>query len=191
VRLFELLQPKGKVGVFAFGRMNPPTIGHEVLVNRVLDISNKYKGDHLIFLSQTHKPPKDPLPFDLKQSIFQQAFPQANLYDGVEKKVRTPYDALSVMADRYDHIVMVVGSDRVNDFKKMRPYAIEYGAKAFEVVSAGERDPDAEGTAGMSASKARSLAAEGDFEAFRAALPASVTKTKALQAFRTIRKNIR
>jgi nicotinic acid mononucleotide adenylyltransferase len=191
MRLFELIEPKRGIGVFTFGRMNPPTIGHELLVNRVKEVADKHGGEAIVFLSQTHKPPKDPLPFEMKVSMFARAFPQVEVWDGREKEVRTPYDALSVMAERFDHIIMVVGSDRVGDFARMERYAREYGADRFEVVSAGERDPDADGVAGMSASKARGLAMAGDVEGFMDALPAAISRTAKLKAFRTIRQQSR
>lgn len=194
MRLFELLEPssvKSAVGVFTFGRFNPPTIGHEFLVDRVKEIADRNGGEAVFFLSQTHKPPKDPLPFDTKLALFAKAFPQVEVWSGSEKPVRTPYDALSVMAERFDHIIMVVGSDRVDDFARMEPYAREFGAESFEVMSAGARDPDAEGVTGMSASKARSLAMAGKMEEFMKALPDTLSRTAKLTAYRTIRKQNR
>jgi len=177
--------------VFSFGRLNPPTIGHQVLVNQVISIAERLGADHYIFLSQTHKPPKDPLPFKTKAAIFKAAFPQANLWESPEKDVKTPYDALSILSEKYDDIILVVGSDRVDHFKSMDKYAKEFGAETFRVVSAGKRDPDAEGAVGMSASKARALAASGDYAAFAKSLPPSVSKSMKKQVYEILRREMK
>lgn len=186
----EQATTKTKV-VFSFGRLNPPTIGHEVLVNQVIKTANRLSADHYIFLSQTHKPPKDPLPFKTKAAIFKAAFPQANLWESPEKDVKTPYDALSILSEKYEHIVLVVGSDRVAHFRSMDKYALEFGAKSFRVVSAGKRDPDAEGAVGMSASKARALAAAGDFQGFEKSLPPSVSRQMKKQVYDILRREMK
>ena len=177
--------------VFTFGRLNPPTIGHQVLVDQVVKVARRLGADHFIFLSQTHKPPKDPLPFETKAAIFKAAFPKANLWTGGEKDVKTPYDALSVLSEKYDRVILVVGSDRVDNFRGMEKYAIEFGAQSFEVISAGERDPDAEGAAGMSASKARALAAAGDYDGFARSLPHTVSEAMKKQVYAVLRREMK
>lgn len=179
--------PQPSTVVFTFGRLNPPTIGHQVLVDQVVKVARKLNADHYIFLSQTHKPPKDPLPFETKAAIFKAAFPKANLWTGGEKDVKTPYDALSYLSENYDRVVLVVGSDRVDNFRGMEKYALEFGAKSFEVVSAGERDPDAEGAVGMSASKARALVMAGDYNGFAKSLPPSVNDSLKKKTYQTLR----
>jgi len=97
---------------------------------------------------------------------------------------------METLGKDYDHVIMVVGSDRVERFHgDMQKYLKEWGIKNFEVVSAGERDPDAEGAGGMSASKARQLAYDGDFKGFAQALPSTVNNATKKVVYNKIRKN--
>jgi len=163
-----------KTAVFAFGRMNPPTIGHKKLVDKVSSIP----GDHFVFLShasgnKTQKPGtkqyenKDPLPFSDKLAFVDVSFPAVTVGDS---NVKTVMDVMKkLQADGYTDVVMVAGSDRVNDFTELlnKYQGQEYDFNTIEVVSAGERDPDAEGADGMSASKMRAAVRAGDFESFK------------------------
>ena len=153
--------------------------------------ADRQGADHYIFLSRTHKVPKDPLPYADKATIFKRMFPYARLWEDTATTVRTPYEAMETLAQRYSHLIFVVGSDRVAEFTKMASYAEQAGAKSFRILSAGERDPDAEGVEGMSASKARALAASGDFEAFAQALPDTVSTTFKKGVYRLLRREMK
>ena len=163
MKLRELFEAPGKTAVVAFGRMNPPTIGHAKLVDKIKSIP----GDHLLFLSQTQNAKDNPLSFDQKVRFAKASF------QGIEignKDVRTPIDMMQKLEGLgYTDIVYVAGSDRVSSFEKLFPKynGTDYDFNSIEVVSAGERDPDAEGAEGMSASKMRKAAIEGNFEAFQ------------------------
>jgi len=186
--LYNLAEAKSNTVVFTFGRFNPPTIGHEKLVQKVLEIAAGANADHVIFLSQTHKPKKDPLPWKDKVALFKKMFPEANV--STNKEVKNPYGALASLGEIYDNAILVVGSDRVETFKSgMAPYLEEYGIKNFDVVSAGQRDPDAEGAEGMSASKARALAIEGNFKAFSQTLPSTISNATKKSVYNLIRQN--
>jgi nicotinic acid mononucleotide adenylyltransferase len=164
--LRELLEAS-KTAVLAFGRMNPPTIGHKKLVDAVA----AQAGDPYIFLSQSQKPKTDPLDFPTKLKLAQAFFPNVTVGD---TNVRTIIQALQKIESMgYDSIIYVAGSDRIEDFKTLitKYNGTEYNFKNIEVVSAGERDPDADGAEGMSASKMRAAAAEGNFEAFAQGAP--------------------
>jgi len=192
MKLFELIQPLTEAAngtvVFSFGRMNPPTIGHEKLVQKVLDVAGGANADHVIYLSQTHKPKKDPLPWKDKVSLFKKMFPNANVSTNTE--VKNPYGALAHLGETYDNVIMVVGADRAKQFDtEMRKYLDEYGIKNFQVVDAGFRDPDAEGVEGMSASKARSLAVDGNFSEFAKALPSTISNANKKTVYNKIRQN--
>lgn len=163
----ELFEAEKKVAVAAFGRMNPPTIGHEKLVNKVKSQS----GDHYIFLSQTQKPKDNPLPFDEKLKFAKEFFPGVNVG---HPQVRTPIQMLQLLEKLgYTDVVYVAGSDRVESFDKLfNDYnGKEYNFNSITVVNAGERDPDAEGAEGMSASKMRAAAAQGDLDSFTQGVP--------------------
>lgn len=164
-----LTESKSDSVVFTFGRTNPPTIGHSKLIQTVISTAKKQGADHVIYLSQTHKPPKDPLEWSYKRRLVQAMFPGVNISG--DSAIKTPFAALEELAKYYENITMVVGDDRVAEFgNKMAPYAEQWGVKNFEVVSAGARDPDADGVEGMSASKARKFAEDGDYEGFAKSL---------------------
>ena len=156
-----------KTAVFAFGRMNPPTIGHKKLADTVA----AQKGDPFIFLSQSQKPKTDPLDFPTKLKLAQAFFPNVKVGDA---NVKTIIQALQkVEAMGYTDIIYVAGSDRIEDFTTLinKYNGKEYNFNSIKVVSAGERDPDADGAEGMSASKMRAAAASSDFEAFVQGVP--------------------
>jgi len=156
-----------KTAVLAFGRMNPPTIGHKKLADAVA----AQKGDPYIFLSQSQKPKTDPLDFPTKVKLAQAFFPNVKVGDS---NVKTIIQALQkVESMGYTDIIYVAGSDRIEDFTTLinKYNGKEYNFKTIKVVSAGERDPDADGAEGMSASKMRAAAASGDFEAFVQGVP--------------------
>ena len=191
MRLFELTQLSENTSdtvVFTFGRFNPPTVGHEKLVRKVQEVANQQNADHVIFLSQTQKKGKDPLSWKDKISLFRKMFSDATV--STDASAKTPFMALEALGKKYDNVIMVVGSDRVEAFKNdMSKYVKDYGIERFDVVSAGQRDPDAEGVEGMSASKARELAADGNFDLFAQALPSSINNATKKVVFNKIRKN--
>lgn len=157
-------QPKD-TAVFTFARMNPPTIGHEMLLQRLIEVAKEHNADHYVFLSQTQRAPDNPLSWDYKRRVVSNMFPGVNISD--DQTARTPFEALEKLGERYDNVVLVVGGDRAEQFRsQMSKYLDEFGIENFDVVVAGERDPDGDGVKGASASRARELAIEGDFEEF-------------------------
>jgi hypothetical protein len=172
--LTNINEVEGKTASFAFGRMNPPTIGHKKLADAVL----AQAGDPYIFLSQSQKPQTDPLDFVTKLALARKFFPGVSVGD---PSVKTIIQALTKLDSLgYDNVIYVAGSDRIQDFTELlnkyngkadKQGNIAYTFKDIQVVSAGERDPDAEGAEGMSASKMRAAAAKGDFEAFKSGTP--------------------
>ena len=172
--LRELFEAPRKVAVIAFGRLNPPTIGHAKLVDAI----KSHNGDHYLFLSQTQKPKTDPLDFATKMKFAKQFFPGVNIG---HQAVRTPVQALEQLQSLgYTDIIFIAGSDRVDGFQKLfdtyngqpdKTGNVPFKFNSIKVVSAGERDPDADGAEGMSASKMRAAAAEGNLEAFAQGVP--------------------
>ena len=159
--------------VFAFGRFNPPTIGHQKLLDKVLAIAEKLNGKGYIFLSQKQNNQTDPLSFKEKQDYIQMFYPNLAIGDA---GVKTIIQALQkIQAEGRTRIVMIAGSDRVGEFEKLLN---QYNGKPdkqgndlykfdkIDVISAGERDPDQEGPTGASASKARELANKGQEQEF-------------------------
>lgn len=173
--------------VFTFGRMNPPTIGHEKLVNKVRAVAKVHKGDPLIYLSHTHKLPKDPLEYTEKIKLAKRAF--GNIVK--MSRSNTIIKVLQELEKKYDEVVLVVGSDRVREFDE---FLNKYNGKDFsfdtiKTVSAGERDPDADDVSGMSASKMRELASNEDLKSFKAGLPRNLQRD-AENIMKSVRKGL-
>ena len=184
--LRELFEAPKKVAVAAFGRMNPPTIGHEKLVDKV----KSFEGDHYIFLSQTVKPKDNPLPFDVKLEFAKKFFLGVNVG---HPSVRTPIQMLQMLEKLgYTDVIYVAGSDRVASFDKLfNDYnGKEYNFDSITVENAGERDPDAEGAEGMSASKMRAAASSNDFSQFSQGLPKAVSNSDAKKIYNSVRSGM-
>ena len=159
-----------------FGRFNPPTIGHE----KLLDVSHsKGSGVHRIYATQTSGNKKNPLDWKTKVKYMRKVFPVHARMILMDKKVKTIFDALVIAhKDGFKNLELVAGSDRVGEFEKLiNQYNGTKGKHGFydfasiKVISAGERDPDAEGAEGMSASKMRDAASKNDLVAFTQGLP--------------------
>ena len=193
----ELTEKAGDTAVFTFGRFNPPTIGHEKLVNAVAKQQSKNAGSKMyVYASQSNDPKKNPLPYAKKIAYMRKMFKKYSK-NIVTAKPRT---AIEVAVELYNKghkaIVMVVGSDRVTEFETLlNEYnGVEgkrhgyYGFDNIEVISAGERDPDAEGVEGMSASKMRDAAEKGDFDSFKTGIPDSMSDADKKKMYFDVRK---
>ena len=155
--------------VFSWGRMNPITIGHQKLVDKVRAVARLEGGDPLIFLSHSQDSKKNPLDYNQKIKLAQKAFGNTV----IRSRSNTIIKVLQELEKKYNEVILVVGSDRVSD---MRTLLEKYNGKDYTfdtitVVSAGERDPDAEDVSGMSASKMRAAAKDNDLESFKNGLP--------------------
>ena len=155
--------------VVSFGRMNPITSGHEKLIDKVSSEAARRKADPMVFMSHSQDAKKNPLSYDDKVKFAKKAF--GNTIQKSNSK--TIIDIAKSLSGKYKNFVMVVGSDRVDEFQKMlsKYNGKEFNFENIEIVSAGERDPDAEGVEGMSASKMRSLAASNNTKEFSKGLP--------------------
>ena len=175
--------------VFTFGRFNPPTTGHYLLASKVKQEALRRSADHRIYGSMSYDRKRNPLSSKQKLRFMKKALKGFNVL--INNKVKTPFDALSELdKEGYTDVVMVVGGDRVNEFKKSMSKYIGpnkiYKFEKFEVVSAGERDPDAENIQGMSASKMRVAAKEGNLNAFRLGVPSHVSTNDTQQLFKAV-----
>ena len=192
-----LREQKEKHAVLAFGRMNPITSGHEKLVNKVKDIADKVGGSHHIVLSHSQDSKKNPLSAAQKVKHAKRAFPGTN-FTASSKEAPTFSDhAEKLHKQGVTHLHMVGGSDRVHEYHKLlHKYngtheGARFNFKSIKVHSAGERDPDAEGVSGMSASKMREHAKSGDFESFKQGVPSTMKHAHAKQMFNDVRKGMR
>lgn len=192
----QYLVEEDKAVYFTFGRMNPPTVGHGKLLDKLAQAAGK--NPYRVYLSQTTDAKKNPLDYNSKVKHVRKMFPKHARQVMINKNVRTAIDVLVALYDEgFRKVVMVVGSDRINEFdtllNKYNGTKARHGFYNFEsikVVSAGERDPDAEGVEGMSASKQRENAANNDFVSFSQGLPASMSNTEARRLFNDVRKGM-
>ena len=191
-----LNEGKENHAVLAFGRMNPPTTGHEVLVNKVKEIAAKHNATHHIVLSHTQDKSKNPLSAEQKLKHAKRFFPNTNLSVATKEDPNFLAQAAKLHKQGVTHLHMVGGSDRVPEFHKLlhKYNGTHEGAlfnfKKIEVHSAGERDPDAEGTTGMSASKMRSHAISGNFDDFKKGIPSHVKEHHAKELYNDVRKGM-
>ena len=191
--IFEAPLVEKKV-VFTFGRFNPPTTGHEKLIDKVKSVAGS--DEYRIYPSQSQNQNKDPLPYAKKVAYMRKMFPKHKRSIAVDKNPRTAIDiATTLYGQGYRDVTMVVGSDRVKEFetllKKYNGVKARHGMYKFDnikVVSAGDRDPDAEGVTGMSASKMRKAASDGNMDDFMKGLPRGFKDGKSL--YRDVRKNM-
>ena len=177
----------------AFGRFNPPHAGHQQLMDIAAQSAEQEESDYIIVPSRSQDPKKNPLDADTKISMMRQMFPQHSeriVNDGAN---RTIFDVLKkAHNDGYANVRIIAGQDRVKEFDKLSQ---NYNGQLYqfdnmEVVSSGERDPDSEGIEGLSSSRMRLAAAEGDFKTFRAGLPQDLPRKMAMTLFDTVRQSI-
>ena len=174
-----------------FGRLNPPTIGHEKLLQAVQ--SKAGSDDWWIVTSQSVNQKTDPLPYKTKVELIQKMFPWAA--DNIDDTAccKTPIDVMKhLMMKGYSDVVLVVGSDRMGSMKFVQNYnrSDEYSFNTLEIESAGERDPDADGAAGMSASKMREAAKAQNTTDFIAGIPDTLSKQEKLELMIEVRKGM-
>ena len=192
----ELSEARGDTAVFCIGRFNPPTIGHLKMIEAAASQQSKYSGaPFYVFPTHSQDPAKNPLPHSLKIAYMKKMFKKYAKNIQVSK-ARNLFEMATMLHDKgHRAVVLVAGSDRVDEFQNMldKYNGVEgrhgyYGFDSIEVISAGERDPDAEGVEGMSASKMRAAAAAGDYDDFEKGLPNNFKDGKKL--FRDVRKHM-
>ena len=192
----DIVEARGDTAVFTFGRFNPPTTGHEKLIDALAKQQSKNAGSMMyVYPSHSQNAKKDPLPHTLKIAYMRKMFPKYKSNVIVSKSRTALEAAVELHKKGHRSIVMVVGSDRVTEFNTLlnKYNGVDsrhgfYGFDNIKVVSAGERDPDSEGVSGMSASKMRAAAADGDFDLFKTGVPS--TFKDSLKLYNDVRKNL-
>ena len=175
----------------AFGRFNPPTTGHQKLLDTVASSSDE--DDYIIVPSRSNDPKKNPLDAKTKVAAMKQMFPKHSKKIVDDESNRTLFDVLKkAHTDGYAGVRIVGGSDRVSEFEKLTNNYNKklYDFDSIEVTSAGDRDPDSDNVEGMSASKQRKAAAENDFEGFLRGVPTSMNRKMAQDLFNNVRKGM-
>lgn len=195
-RFSQFLVEEEREVYFTFGRMNPPTIGHGKLLDTLA--AKAGRNPYKVFLSQTQDPSKNPLSYSDKIKHTRKMFPKHARSIMINKEVKTAVDAIVSLYDQgFRKVTMVVGQDRVVAFdtllKKYNGVQARHGFYNFasiNVVSAGERDPDADGIEGASASKQRVYAKDNDFISFSQGIPSNVSTADARKLFNDVRKGM-
>ena len=159
---------KNNTLVFAFGRFNPPTIGHAKLMSKVITEARSKRANHIVFASASTDKRSNPLDVDTKVKFMKKMFPQNNI-KAAGGTQRTFIEVLKSYDKLYGNIIMIAGSDRTSEFQRLaNTYnSRDYNYKSIKLVSSGERDPDAEGVTGISASKMREMAKNNDYNSFK------------------------
>jgi hypothetical protein len=197
MKTFKQLTEAKETVVFGFGRFNPPTTGHEKLIEKVASVA----GSNPFFIYPSHTTgPKDPLPHAKKVAWMRKMFPKYKKNIIADKNAKTAIQiAEKLYKDGYKNLIMVAGSDRLKEFdtllQRYNDAPDKKGNQLFKfdsvkVINAGERDPDAEGVSGMSASKMRAAAADGKFDSFKTGIPDTLNDDDKKKLYFEVRKNM-
>ena len=196
-RFSEFLVEEEKVGYLVFGRMNPPTIGHGKLLDKLAATAGR--APYRIYLSQSSDSKNNPLTYSDKVKYARKMFPRHARSIIIDKKVITPFHALSAMYNAgFKKVVMVAGSDRVKEYDlRLNKYNSKKGSHGFynfeggvKVVSAGQRDPDGTGAEGASGTKQRGYAKSNDFTGFSQGLTKAISNPDAKKMFNAVRSGM-
>ena len=189
-------ESKENHAVLAFGRMNPPTTGHGKLVDKVKEVAKENNASHHVVLSHSQDKAKNPLSAEAKLKHAKRFFPKTNLSVSDKEHPTFLHHAAKLHKQGVTHLHMIAGSDRVDEYKKkLAQYNgthkdALYNFKKITVHSAGERDPDAEGTEGMSASKMRAHASSGNYKEFKKGIPSHVPEHHAKELYHDVRHHM-
>jgi len=185
----EALDKTSKL-VFAYGRFNPPTIGHAKLMREVMTQARKNGANNAVYASASTDKRKNPLDQKTKIKFMKKMFPQNKILPAGGTQ-RTFMEVLKFYDKMYGEIIMVAGSDRIAEFQRIADNynGKDYNYKSIRVVSSGERDPDAEGVEGMSASKMREMAKSNDFKTFKTGLT-NLSDRQSKKLFTAVKKGM-
>jgi phosphopantetheine adenylyltransferase len=173
--IFQISEAEDKkTAVAVYGRMNPPTIGHLLLMKKLSEIAVKEKADPLLFASLSHDSKKNPLSYDKKIAFLEKVQGKpGNLKIVKNSSITNVFKMLEFLAQKgYGKIILVGGSDRAAEYQRLSSYSERLKAK-ISFASSGDRDADSEGVSGVSASLARKLVAEGKLDEFLKIVPFS------------------
>jgi hypothetical protein len=182
--------------VMTFGRMNPPTTGHLKLIDKVKEVAAKHDAGHTVVTSHSQDAKKNPLSGEQKVKHLQRYSPGTHFKTSSKEHPTFLHHAAELHKQGVTHLHMVAGSDRVDEYKKkLHQYngthkGALYNFKKITVHSAGQRDPDAEGSSGMSGTKMRAHAAAGNAKEFRKGVPENVSDKHAKELMHDTRKGM-
>ena len=175
--------------IFAFGRFNPPTVGHELLISKVEALSKKTSIPYRIYTTATQDKKSNPLSQKDKIKYMEKSFRNAHIYAAKGNIIQL---LQSFEKEGIKEIHLVVGSDRTKEFESLlnKYNEREYNFSKIEIHSAGERDPDSDDADGMSASKMRSAASKGDYKSFEKGVTKKLTDIDTKKMYNDVRKGL-
>ena len=183
--------------VMAFGRMNPITSGHEAVVNKIHDIAKEHGASHQLIVSHSQDAKKNPLTAQQKVKHAKNAFPGTKVKSASKEAPTILHHAAQAHASGVQHLHVVAGSDRheemhnlLHKYNGVKSGHGHYNFKSITVHSSGARDPDSEGTSGISASKMRAHAASGNKEGFHAGAPSKMKPEHKDAMYNDVRKGM-
>jgi|TARA_B100001250_G_scaffold8502_1_gene7222 hypothetical protein len=178
--------------VFSYGRMNPPTAGHSKVVDKVHSHAQKIGANHAVIVSHSQNNKTDPLHHEHKKEYLKHIHPEVNFEHSTKEHPHFLAQLKKFHQEGHTHATMVVGSDRVKQFKALanKYNGKEYNYKKIHILSAGQRDPDAEGVAGISGTKMRAHASGNDYKSFKAGLHANHSDEHAKKLYKATRQGM-
>lgn len=192
-----LLEQKEKHAVMTYMRANPVTSGHQLVVNKVLDLAKKHNASAHVILSHSQDPKKNPLSSEQKLKYAKRAFPGVHVSASDKESPNFLSQAAKLYKQGVTYLHMVGGQDRVDEYHKLlhkyngvKSSHGYFNFEHIEVHSAGERDPDAEGVEGISASKMREAAAKSDFKTFKKGAPSKMSIDYVKDMYNDVRKGM-
>lgn len=192
MKLRTIHEEREKRIVFAFGRLNPPTAGHSKLVDKVRSEAQKRRADHRVIVSHSQDKHKNPLTAQDKITYLKSIHPGTKFLASSRAEPHFIAHLKKMNSQGFTHVVMIAGSDRVAEFQKIadKYNGKDYTFKEITIVSAGERDPDAEGVTGISGTKMRTFVSNNDFASFKRGLNPIATDASAKKLFNAVRKGM-
>ena len=189
-----LFEAKEKTAVFTYGRNNPPTVGHEKLFDKTSEVAKEHGVKPHIFTSHSTDNTRNPLTPEHKVKLIKHAYPNAHVAASSKEMPSVIQIAKHLHNQGHQHLVMVAGSDRVDEYQKLlhkyNGHPDHYNFKSIKVVSAGHRDPDSPGAAGMSGTKLRSHAAAGNKQAFKSGLMSKLSDEHKEDVYNKVRESM-
>ena len=180
--------------VFSYGRMNPPTAGHSKVVDKVKSHADSIGANHAVIVSHSQNNKTDPLHHEHKKEYLKHVHPDVNFEHSTKEHPHFLAQLKKFHQEGHTHATMVVGSDRVKQFKalanKYNGPKGDYNYKKIHILSAGQRDPDAEGVAGISGTKMRAHASGNDFKSFKSGLHPNHSDDHAKKLYKATRQGM-
>jgi Cytidylyltransferase-like len=182
--------------VMAFGRFQPPTVGHQQLINVAKNLAKRTKSDYVIYVSKTQGTTaatklRNPLSIEQKMHFLRSMFPDTN-FVACDDRVRTPIEAAAELNRHYQNLIMVAGSDRKASFRQLlqQQNGADYNYQSIKVVSAGKRDPDSDSIEGVRGTDLRQYAQQGDIEKFKQYLPSTADEKTAQELMLAVQQGM-